>query len=82
MNSRNDPTNPANMSAEERVAEIATILAAGVLRLRRQAAVPAAISPPSLLSDSGRNSLEECGEESLNGHGESPNKPCAKKEKR
>jgi len=36
-----DPTNPANMSPEERVAEIAAILAEGALRLRAQAAVAA-----------------------------------------
>ena len=31
----NDPTDPANMTPEERVAEVAAILADGVLRLRR-----------------------------------------------
>ena len=37
MNPRTDPTDPANMTPEERLTEVATILAAGVLRLRRAA---------------------------------------------
>ena len=41
MNPRTDPTDPANMTPEERLAEAATIFAEGVLRLRRQVAVRA-----------------------------------------
>ena len=37
---RNDPTDPAYMTPEERVRELAAILAAGVLRLHRRAAIP------------------------------------------
>ena len=38
----NDPTDPANMTPQERLAEVAAIFAEGVLRLRRRAAVPGA----------------------------------------
>lgn len=41
MTDRDDPLDPIRMSAEERLAEVASILAAGVLRLRRRAALPA-----------------------------------------
>ena len=41
----NDPTNPANMTPEERLAEVAAILAEGVLRLRRRQAVAAPEAP-------------------------------------
>ena len=35
-----DPTDPAHMTAEERVEELAAILAAGILRLRMRSALP------------------------------------------
>jgi len=36
---RNEPTDPMQMTPEERVRELAAILAAGVLRLHRRAAI-------------------------------------------
>jgi len=36
----NDPTDRVHMSAEERLEELAAILAAGVLRLRPRCAIP------------------------------------------
>jgi hypothetical protein len=38
MNPRTDPTDPANMTPDERLAEVAAIFAEGILRLRRGAA--------------------------------------------
>ena len=76
-----DPTNPANMSPEERVAEIAAILAEGELRLRAQAAVaaipgdpalpaavPAGAAAPEIPPESGRNCLEAGAEKRLHEH--------------
>jgi len=40
MIDRDDPTDPAYMYPEERLTELAAILAAGVLRLHRRAAIP------------------------------------------
>jgi hypothetical protein len=40
-----DPTDPAILTTEQRLAEVSAILAAGVLRLRRRCALPAT-SPP------------------------------------
>jgi len=59
----NDPTNPANMTPEERLAEVAAILAEGVLRLRRRSAVPAVpgdVPPVRNLLECGQNGLDEC----------------------
>jgi len=54
---RNDPTDPAYMTPEERLTESAAILAAGVLRLHRRAAIP--VSPDAQIpSDSSRNCLD------------------------
>ncbi len=54
---RNDPTDPAHMSPEERLTELAAILAAGVLRLHRLAAI--SVSPnPQIPSDSRQNCLD------------------------
>ncbi len=54
---RNDPTDPVHMTPEERLTELAAILAAGVLRLHRRAAIP--VSPnPQIPSDSGQNCLD------------------------
>ncbi len=54
---RNDPTDPTHIPPEERLIEVAAILAAGVLRLHRRAALPV---PPDaeIPLDSGRNCLE------------------------
>jgi hypothetical protein len=67
----NDPTDPANMTPEERVAEVAAILAEGVLRLRRRAAVPAVpgdVSPVKNPLESGQNGLDDCAGTSPHGH--------------
>jgi hypothetical protein len=64
----NEPTHPVHMSPEERMEEIASILAAGFLRLRRRGGVPLSCSPPQILSDSPPNGLEVSGETRLHGH--------------
>ncbi len=67
----NDPTDPANMTPETRAAEVAAILAEGVLRLRRRAAVPqvSGDDPPRKISlESGQIGLDVCGETSPHGH--------------
>ena len=67
----NDPTDPANMTPEERVAEVAAILAEGVLRLRRGAAVPAVPGDVSGVKnplESGEKGLEHVAETSAHGH--------------
>ena len=67
----NDPTDPANMAPEERVAEVAAILAEGVLRLRRRAAAPAVpgdVSPARNPQESGQNGLDDCAGTSPHGH--------------
>jgi len=48
-----DTVDPARMTSEERLAEIASILARGLLRLHMRGALPA-----EKLSDSGRNKLD------------------------
>jgi hypothetical protein len=55
---------------EQRRGEIARILAAGVLRLRARAALPAATPPPApqILSKSGANCLEVVSETRLTVH--------------
>ena len=67
----NDPSDPANMTPEERLAEVAAILGEGVLRLSRRAATPAAAGDVSAYqppSESGPNGLDECAETRLHGH--------------
>ncbi len=64
----NDPTDPANMSAEERVAEVAAILAEGVLRLRRRAAVPGNVPANNIPLESGQIGLDAGAETRLHGH--------------
>lgn len=65
---RNDPSDPARLEPEDRVAEIAAILAAGVLRLRARSALIAENSDVSDPADSGRNCLEVCRETRLHEH--------------
>jgi hypothetical protein len=65
---RNDPSDPARLEPEDRVAEIASILAAGVLRLRSRSALIAENRDVSTHADSGRNCLEVCRETRLHGH--------------
>jgi hypothetical protein len=52
-----DPTDPEHMTADDRVAEVAAILAAAVLRLHRRHALTAPASP-QISSDSGQTGLE------------------------
>ena len=63
-----DPTDPAQMTPEQRMEEVASILAAGALRLRRHAFPP----PPPTLSEfppeSTANGLEVSAETRLHGH--------------
>src|SRR5262245_39535336 len=61
-----DPTDPVNMTPAARTAEIAAILALGVLRLRARAALPSKSSPvPSEAAESGRNCLDDTPETRL-----------------
>ncbi len=62
-----DPTDPANMTSQQRVEEIASILAEGVLRLRRRGVVLAHSLPAKILSDSEQNGLDDSGETRLHG---------------
>jgi hypothetical protein len=67
----NDPTDPANMTPEERVAEVAAILAEGVLRPRRRAAVPAVpddVPPVQNPLECGQNGLDDGTGTSPHGH--------------
>ena len=70
MNPRTDPTDPANMTSEERLAEVAAIFAEGVLRLRRGAA---GLTPKLTVihrvesAESAANSLEVPSESSPHG---------------
>ena len=72
MSTRHDPTDPVHMAPEQRLAEVAAILARGVLRLRNRSALPATAAPadPSQNSfKSGEIGLELCPEMRLDGHG-------------
>ena len=63
-----DPTDPAHMTPEQRVEEIASILAAGVLRLHRRAAVPSFNSPSEFTADSAPDRLDDSPETRLHEH--------------
>lgn len=60
---------PAQMTAEERVAEVAAILAAGALRTRRDVADPSMKKMVILAADSFLNSLADGEETSVHGQG-------------
>ena len=64
----NDPSDPANMTPEERLAEVAAILGEGVLRLRRRGAVPEEVPPARNPLESEQTGLDECAETRLHGH--------------
>ncbi len=64
----NDPTDPANMTPDERVAEVAAILAEGVLRLRRRAAVPGNVPANNIPLESRQIGLDAGAETRLHGH--------------
>ncbi len=63
MTVRTDPTDPANMSSDDRLAEVAAILAEGVRRLRRRAAIPGIpgeTATPKESEEFSRNGLDVC----------------------
>jgi hypothetical protein len=58
----NDPTDPAHMSPEERLNEVASILSQGILRLHQKAALSATWDQDSLaktLLETGPDRLDE-----------------------
>jgi len=66
----NDPTNPANMTPEERLAEVADILATGVLRLRSRSALAGQAAPfpgHETSVESEQTGLDDCGKTSPHG---------------
>jgi len=62
-----DPTDPANLTSQQRIEEIASILAAGVLRLRSRGVVLARSSTSKILSDSDQNGLDDSANRRLHG---------------
>lgn len=56
MSLRPDPTDPADMSPEDRMDEVASILARGILRLHGR--VPAHFGPVEILPESSATCLE------------------------
>jgi hypothetical protein len=62
-----DPFNPSNMTPEARLDELASILAEGLLRLRKRSALPQPNGDTPSTADSGRNGLEVSGETPLHG---------------
>lgn len=64
---RFDPTDPDNMSADERVTELAAILAAGALRMRRGTPPPASDRDAPDLQESTATGLDDCAETRLHG---------------
>jgi hypothetical protein len=66
----NDPTDPVNMTPEERLTEVAAIFAEGVLRLRHRGAIPdpkLAVIHPVESVESAANGLEVPSETRLHG---------------
>src|SRR5512145_1171913 len=66
MNPRFDPVAPTGMTAEERLAEVAALLAEGVLRLRRRGTLATEGEPLKSL-ESGGKGLEVLEETGLHG---------------
>lgn len=67
-----NPSDPANMTAEQRVAEVAAILAEGLLRLRRSGvtfATSVSAEAPQISLESGEIGLELSPDLRLHGHG-------------
>ena len=62
MSVANDPTDPAHLTPDQRLAEIASILAEGLLRLRARSALASPIGPASPASDSPPIRLDDCGQ--------------------
>ena len=73
MSLRHDPTDPAIMTPEDRLAEVAAILAEGVLRLRRRSGISPTSTPPEISGnphESGQIGLELSAKSRLHGqHG-------------
>ncbi len=65
---RTDPTDPAHMTPDQRRTELAAILAAGFLHLRRRSAIPAPDAPGIHPVESAKKALEVGGELRLHGH--------------
>ena len=63
-----DPTDPCHQTPQQRLDEVAAILAAGVLRLRCRSALLAENSAVPAHPESSQNGLDECGETRLHGH--------------
>jgi hypothetical protein len=63
-----DPADPIHLTPEQRLEEIAALLATGVLRLQRRAALTAPCNHPEFPSDSSPNGLDESPERRLHGH--------------
>jgi hypothetical protein len=63
-----DPADPVHLTPEQRLEEIASLLATGVLRLHRRAAIPSHIPPVEFPPDSAPNGLDESPERGLHGH--------------
>lgn len=64
---RDDPTDPANLSPQERLAELAGILAGAINRLRKRSALTATVSPQTPLPKSDENQLDVSARKSVHG---------------
>lgn len=60
-----DPTDPASMTAEERMEEIASIFAHGLSRLKSRSALPTPPAPTAGEADSTKNGLDVCDQKSV-----------------
>ena len=67
MADRTDPTDPAEMTAQERLVELAALLGEGVRRLRARAAPRPPHLPTHSASDSCPDGLDERAETRLHG---------------
>ena len=65
---RTDPTDPAHMTPEQRRTEVAAILAAGFIRLRRRTALPVPDATTIHPVESAKKALEVGGELRLHVH--------------
>lgn len=73
MSLRHDPTDPACITPEERLAEVAAVLAEGMLRLRQRSGILPTSTPPEISGnplESGQIGLELSAKSRLHGqHG-------------
>jgi hypothetical protein len=63
-----DPADPVHLTPEQRLEEIASLLATGVLRLQRRAALTSSGNHSEFPPDSAPNGLDESPERGLHGH--------------